>query len=102
MDLSECTARSFVAFNGLPSKPSISTVIVPSYSVRVSRRESCSQVNNLPCLKVAPVSEPYGTFSPPRTGVKQLNPGIGNLVFGESWINDLDGGVGICHRLLLT
>src|SRR4051794_29711028 len=40
---------SFGELSGLPSKPSAITVIVPSYSVRVTRRASCSQVISRPC-----------------------------------------------------
>src|SRR4029077_10487783 len=40
---------SFGEFRGLPSKRSATTVIVPSYSVRVTRRASCSQVRSRPC-----------------------------------------------------
>jgi hypothetical protein len=35
-------------FSGLPSYPSAITVMVPSYSVRVTRRVSCSQVRSRP------------------------------------------------------
>ena len=45
---SECTITSLGAFSGLPSKASISTVIAPSCSVRVTRRVRCSQVTRRP------------------------------------------------------
>src|SRR5260221_13500772 len=40
---------SFGELSGLPSKRSAITLIVPSYSVRVTRRVSCSQVSKRPC-----------------------------------------------------
>ena len=40
---------SFGEFSGFPSNASASTVIAPSYSVRVTRRVSCSQVSSRPC-----------------------------------------------------
>src|ERR671925_837861 len=46
---SDLTTTSLGELSGLPSNLSISTVIVPSYSVRVTRRESCSQVTSRPC-----------------------------------------------------
>src|SRR5216683_6494556 len=39
---------SFGELSGLPSKRSAITVIEPSYSVRVTRRVSCSQVSRRP------------------------------------------------------
>src|SRR5215475_9546896 len=45
---SDLTTTSFGELSGLPSNLSISTVIVPSYSVRVTRRPSCSQVIRRP------------------------------------------------------
>src|SRR2546427_7450966 len=45
---SDLTTTSFVPLSGLPSNRSISTVIVPSYSVRVTRRPLCSQVMSRP------------------------------------------------------
>ncbi len=36
-------------FSRLPSKRSASTVIAPSYSVRVMRRVRCSQASSRPC-----------------------------------------------------
>src|ERR687884_763813 len=45
---SDFTTISFGEFSGLPSNLSISTVMVPSYSVRVTRRLSCSQVTSRP------------------------------------------------------
>ena len=45
---SDFTTTSFGEFSRLPSKVSISTVIVPSYSVRVTRRPPCSQVTSRP------------------------------------------------------
>src|SRR5215467_5475183 len=45
---SDLTTTSFGELSGLPSNLSISTVMVPSYSVRVTRRASCSQVMRRP------------------------------------------------------
>ena len=45
---SDFTTRSFGELSGLPSNLSISTVTEPSYSVRVTRRLSCSQVTSRP------------------------------------------------------
>ncbi len=45
---SDLTTTSFGELSGLPSNLSISTVMVPSYSVRVTRRASCSQVTSRP------------------------------------------------------
>src|ERR1700704_4139565 len=46
---SDLTTISFGELSGLPSNLSISTVTVPSYSVRVTRLLSCSQVTSRPC-----------------------------------------------------
>ena len=46
---SDFTTTSFGELSLLPSNRSISTVIVPSYSVRMTRRASCSQVTSRPC-----------------------------------------------------
>src|SRR5712691_6127731 len=48
IESSDFTTMSFGELSGLPSNLSISTVTVPSYSVRVTRRESCSQVTRRP------------------------------------------------------
>jgi len=45
---SDFTTTSLGELSRLFSKRSISTVIVPSYSVRVTRRLSCSQVTSRP------------------------------------------------------
>src|SRR5207249_2732794 len=45
---SDFTTTSFGEFSRLPPKESISTVIEPSYSVRVTRRPPCSQVTSRP------------------------------------------------------
>ena len=46
---SDLTTMSFGAFRRLPSKLSASTVILPSFSVRVMRRVTeCSQVTSRP------------------------------------------------------
>ena len=52
---SDFTTTSFGEFSVLPSKLSASTVIAPSYSVRVTRRPSCSQVTQ-PALAIARVA----------------------------------------------
>ncbi len=49
IELSDLTTTSLGELSGLPSNLSISTVMVPSYSVRVTRRASCSQVTSRPC-----------------------------------------------------
>ena len=49
IDPSDRQTMSFGEFSGLPSYRSAITVIVPSYSVRVTRRVSCSQVSSRPC-----------------------------------------------------
>src|ERR1700760_875319 len=46
---SDFTTTSLGEFRRLPSYPSISTVIEPSYSVRVTRRLRCSHVTSRPC-----------------------------------------------------
>src|SRR5438045_2239222 len=46
---SDLQTMSFGALSGLPSNLSAITVIEPSYSVRVTRRVSCSQVRSRPC-----------------------------------------------------
>src|SRR6476659_8125481 len=48
IESSDLTQMSFGELSGLPSNLSISTVTVPSYSVRVTRRVSCSQVTSRP------------------------------------------------------
>src|SRR5580704_575710 len=49
IESSDLTTMSFGELSGLPSNLSISTVMLPSYSVRVTRRASCSQVTSRPC-----------------------------------------------------
>src|SRR5438552_3457137 len=48
IESSDLTTTSFGELRGLPSNLSISTVIVPSYSVRVTRRVLCSQAISRP------------------------------------------------------
>ena len=48
IDRSDFTTMSLGAFNGRPSNRSINTVIEPSYSVRVTRRVSCSHDSRRP------------------------------------------------------
>ena len=48
IDPSDLQTTSFGELSGLPSKTSATTVIVPSCSVRVTRRASCSQVTRRP------------------------------------------------------
>jgi hypothetical protein len=48
IDPSDLQTTSLGEFSALPSKRSATTVIVPSYSVRVTRRASCSQVRRRP------------------------------------------------------
>ena len=48
IESSDLTTTSFGELSGLPSKRSSTTVMVPSYSVRVTRRLSCSQVTRRP------------------------------------------------------
>src|SRR5215470_14019992 len=48
IESSDFTTMSFGELSCLPSNLSISTVTVPSYSVRVTRRPSCSQVTRRP------------------------------------------------------
>src|SRR5260370_22156194 len=48
IESSDFTTMSLGELSGLPSNLSIRTVIVPSYSVRVTRRASCSQVTSRP------------------------------------------------------
>src|SRR6516225_3210915 len=48
IESSDLTTTSLGELSGLPSNLSISTVIEPSYSVRVTRRASCSQVMSRP------------------------------------------------------
>src|SRR3954453_14964407 len=48
IDPSDFTTTSLGEFSRLPWKESISTVIEPSYSVRVTRRPPCSQVIRRP------------------------------------------------------
>ncbi len=45
---SDLTTTSLGELSGLPSNLSISTVMLPSYSVRVIRRPLCSQVTSRP------------------------------------------------------
>ena len=49
IESSDFTTTSFGELSGLPSKRSRTTVMLPSYSVRVTRRLSCSQVTRRPC-----------------------------------------------------
>ena len=54
---SDFTTTSFGELSRLPWKRSSSTVIVPSYSVRVTRRP-CSQVTRRPCRsRVLPLAK---------------------------------------------
>src|SRR5215470_15766139 len=46
---SDLQTMSLGELSGFPSKLSAITVIEPSYSVRVTRRVSCSQVTSRPC-----------------------------------------------------
>ena len=46
---SRAQTMSFGELSRLPSKRSASTVMPPSYSVRVTRRVRCSQVRRRPC-----------------------------------------------------
>src|SRR2546426_8001229 len=48
MESSDLTTTSFGELRGLPSNSSSTTVMLPSCSVRVTRRESCSQVTRRP------------------------------------------------------
>ena len=48
IESSDLTTTSFGELSRLPSKRSRMTVIAPSYSVRVTRRPSCSQVTSRP------------------------------------------------------
>src|SRR5260370_26190194 len=48
IESSDLTTTSFGELSGLPSKRSRMTVMLPSYSVRVTRRASCSQVTRRP------------------------------------------------------
>ena len=45
---SDFTTTSFGELSGFPSKRSATVVIVPSYSVRETRRVACSQVTSRP------------------------------------------------------
>src|SRR5436190_17495453 len=49
IDPSDFTTMSLGEFRGFPSKLSHRTVMLPSYSVRVTRRVPCSQETSLPC-----------------------------------------------------
>src|SRR5258707_11226255 len=54
IESSDFTTMSFGAFSRLPSKLSASTVILPSFSVRVMRRVTeCSQVTRRPWRSLA-------------------------------------------------
>ena len=58
---SGATTTSFGEFSRLPSKPSMITVMDPSYSVRVTRRAPCSQVTRRPCRsRVLPLAKSDG------------------------------------------
>src|SRR5438876_12380091 len=48
IESSDLTTTSLGELSGLPSNLSMSTVTLPSYSVRVTRRVSCSQVTSRP------------------------------------------------------
>src|SRR5215470_9211528 len=48
IESSDLTTMSFGELSRLPSNLSISTVTVPSYSVRVTLRPACSQVSSRP------------------------------------------------------
>ncbi len=55
MEPSDRHTTSFGELSRLPSKLSAITVMLPSYSVRVTRRVRCSQVSSRPCLsRVSP------------------------------------------------
>src|ERR1043165_6159982 len=54
---SDLHTMSLGELSGLPSKRSAITVMLPSYSVRVTRRASCSQVRSRPCRsRVLPIA----------------------------------------------
>jgi len=55
-------------------------------------------VRNVAEQQVAPVAKPHGPLRPARAGIKALDGGVTDLVFGEARIDDLDGGVGIGNR----
>src|SRR5215204_3258585 len=58
---SDVTTTSFGELSRLPSNRSASTVIEPSYSVRVTRRPPCSQVRSRPCRsRVLPLAKAEG------------------------------------------
>src|SRR5262245_52519791 len=58
---SDFTTTSLGEFKRLPLKLSISTVMEPSYSVRVTRLPPCSQVTSRPCRsRVLPLAKQDG------------------------------------------
>jgi len=78
MESSDFTITSLGELSGLPSNLSISTVIVPSCSVRVTLRVSCSQVTSRPCRsRVLP------------------------LTLSEGWRKTLTAPVSSCQRVRL-
>src|SRR2546425_7197189 len=55
---SDLHTMSFGELRGLPSKRSATAVMVPSYSVRDTRRVPCSQVSSRPCRsRVLPLAK---------------------------------------------
>src|SRR5262249_45939105 len=63
IESSDLTTMSFGELSGLPSNLSKSVVMVPSYSVRVTRLVWCSQVTSLPCRsRVLPLALLEGCF----------------------------------------
>jgi len=79
----------------LPSKESISTVIEPSYSVRVTRRPPCSQVTSRPCRsRVLPLAKFDGLRKLLYERVKALHiaryPYESDLLFKDDYF---EGGV---------
>src|SRR6218665_2123707 len=67
---SDFTTTSFGEFNRAASKPSTSVVMLPSYSVRVTRRPRCSQVISRPWRsRVLPLAWPLGWRNTPTAPV---------------------------------
>src|SRR5262249_42094066 len=118
---SDLTTTSLGELSGLPSNLSRITVMVPSYSVRTTRRPPCSQVTRLPGgpraklaeqagffvplhdavvgdvapQHVATVADPHRPFAPAHAGREPLDRRVEQAVFGKARIEHLDGGVGI-------
>src|SRR2546423_1423554 len=63
IESSDLTTTSLGELSGLPSNLSMTTVMLPSYSVRVTRRVSCSQVTRRPRRppRLHVVSGPWGS-----------------------------------------